>query len=282
MEPILVKKKLDDSQEFKVSRFKKMIKKTRPHKHEGYYELIFIAAGEGFHWVDSTRHPIQAPDLYFLKPGQLHCWQFTSIPDGFVMMFREEFLDPISEGRLVSIVRQMGDFNRVQAMEDPAIGWIFEEVLSLYPASDAYSKDVVKGYLRVLFAKLLDKLSADGAGLPEASPLYDRFLSLLNQETPILHKVSDYADRLNVSHQSLNRVCKKRAGCTASELIGHQLVLEAKRQILHSEHNMSGIADLLGFNDASYFIKFFRKNAGETPHQFRVRHLGGESRPDYE
>ncbi|MFC0654389.1 MULTISPECIES: AraC family transcriptional regulator [Mongoliitalea] len=34
------------------------------------------------------------------------------------------------------------------------------------------------------------------------------------------------------------------------------------------------MADLLQFNDASYFVKFFKKHTGETPHQFRGRYFG--------
>jgi len=47
--PIDTKNKLDEGLTFKISRFKEQIKKTNPHKHEEYYELIFLSAGEGFH-----------------------------------------------------------------------------------------------------------------------------------------------------------------------------------------------------------------------------------------
>ncbi|WP_293010634.1 AraC family ligand binding domain-containing protein, partial [Mongoliibacter sp.] len=93
--PISTKNKLESQELFKISRFKPLIKKTKPHKHEGYFELIFIAEGEGFHWIETESYQVQTPDFYFLKPGQLHFWQFTAIPKGYVMMFKEEFVDAV-------------------------------------------------------------------------------------------------------------------------------------------------------------------------------------------
>jgi hypothetical protein len=91
------KNKLDDGLMFKISRFKEQIKKTKPHKHDEYYELIFISEGEGFHCIESEKFLVTAPEFYFLKPGQLHFWQFTSIPKGFVILFKEAEFDALKE-----------------------------------------------------------------------------------------------------------------------------------------------------------------------------------------
>jgi hypothetical protein len=48
-EKIDIKNKLDKGLSFKISRFKEQIKKTNPHKHDEYFELIFLFEGEGFH-----------------------------------------------------------------------------------------------------------------------------------------------------------------------------------------------------------------------------------------
>ena len=41
-----VKNKLEEGLTFKVSRFKEVIKKTRPHKHDAYFELVFLSEGQ--------------------------------------------------------------------------------------------------------------------------------------------------------------------------------------------------------------------------------------------
>ena len=71
-----IKNKLDEGLTFKISRFKEQIKKTKPHKHDEYNEFIFLSEGEGFHCIESEKFMVSTPEFYFLKPGQLHFWQF--------------------------------------------------------------------------------------------------------------------------------------------------------------------------------------------------------------
>ncbi|HSI74402.1 MAG TPA: hypothetical protein VK957_00840 [Lunatimonas sp.] len=61
--PIITKNKLEIQELFKISRFKTLIKKTKPHKHEGYFELIYIADGVGFHWIELENYQIKTPDV---------------------------------------------------------------------------------------------------------------------------------------------------------------------------------------------------------------------------
>lgn len=270
---ISTKNKLESQELFKISRFKPLIKKTKPHKHEGYFELIFIAEGEDFHWIETENFQLQTPDFYFLKPGQLHFWQFTAIPKGYVMMFKEEFIDAVKEVKILQQMQQMGELTRIPAWKDAIVGQIFEDIFLAYQHPDQYAEDLIKGYLRVLFSKIANQAS-EPSPIGKENPLCERFLSLLSQESPLLHKVADYAELLQTSPQNLNQACKKKTGKTASEHINSQLILEAKRNILHTDQNINQIADLLQFNDASYFVKFFKKHTGETPHQFRGRYFG--------
>jgi quercetin dioxygenase-like cupin family protein len=79
--------------------------KTKPHKHEEYYELIFHSEGEGFHNIESEKFMISSPEFYFLKPRQLHYWQFTSIPKGFVILFKDTEFDAIKENPLIELYK---------------------------------------------------------------------------------------------------------------------------------------------------------------------------------
>lgn len=46
---IILKNKLEENKLFKISRFKEVVKRTKPHKHEAYFELIYLSQGAGFH-----------------------------------------------------------------------------------------------------------------------------------------------------------------------------------------------------------------------------------------
>jgi AraC family transcriptional activator of pobA len=74
---------------------------------------------------------------------------------------------------------------------------------------------------------------------------------------------------MNLSTAYLNNLCKKHLGKTLSDLINERVLLEAKRLFAYTDLTVSQVADKLRFSDASYFIRFFRKNSGLTPEQFK-------------
>lgn len=273
MPPISIKNKLEAGQSFKISRFKECIKKPRPHTHAGYYELVFIREGEGFHQVEADIYPVETPELYLLKPGQLHCWQFTAIPRGFVVLFREALFDPVSEPPLLALLDSLSAITRVSLRGEPEPTFAFEQMLAAYQQADAYSHDVIKGQLRALFAWVSRLASVQCPPRSVVRPLHEAFLHLLHSQRPPRRRVHEFAATLHTTPQNLNAACRRHTGHSASQLIQQQLMLEAKRYLLHSDLPISEIAELLQFTDASYFIKFFKKSMGITPKQFRVTHF---------
>jgi AraC-like DNA-binding protein len=267
------KNHLPPGRTFKISRFKERIKKTRPHTHDGYYELIFIREGEGFHQVETETYPVAVPELYLLKPGQLHCWQFTAIPKGFVVLFREDFFDPVSESPILALLHSLAETSRVSLQGEPDPLFAFEQMLAAYEQGDAFAPDQIKGQLRALFAWISRLASVQGPSPQAPAPLHEKFLQLLRSQRPPQHRVHEFAMQLHTTPQNLNAACRRYTGQSASELIAHQLLLEAKRYLLHTDLPVGEIAELLRFNDASYFVKFFKKGIGTTPKQFRLAHF---------
>lgn len=267
------KNKLDVGLTFKVSRFKEQIKKTRPHKHDEYYELIFLSQGEGFHCIESEKFMVSTPDFYFLKPGQLHFWQFTSIPKGFVILFNHDEFNAIKENTLIDLIRKLTDITRLNIQPDKYPTHLLEEVYNEFQLNMQYSKEIIHGLLNALFGKLLQikEDNPNNKSLPQ--PVYEKFAQLLVKECPRLHKVNEFADLLNITPQNLNAICRKQAGKSASELITNQLLLEAKRYILHTDNTINKIAEVLSFTDTSNFVKFFKKHEHLTPIQFRDKHF---------
>lgn len=274
---ILTKEKLESNEVFKVSRFKEKIKKTKPHKHGGYYELIFLNQGEGFHWIEEERYQVAPPDLYFMKPDQLHCWQFTSIPKGYVVLFKEEFLNPLSEAPLLRLISQLNAVNRVKMDGIMDVNPIFETIFDVSQKDNPYAKDIILGYLRSLFAMILKlTFNQKPAQNEPLTSTYEQFIHLLQKHCPQIHQVKEYAGMLNTSPQTLNAICKKQTGSSARDHLARQMLIEAKRNILHTDKSINELADHLQFNDASYFVKFFKKHTGETPFQFREKYFEGE------
>lgn len=268
-----VKNKLDSGQRFKISRFREKIKKTHPHKHDEYYELIFLEQGEGFHTIETEKFRVEAPDFYLLKPGQLHYWQFTSIPKGFVVLFKENEFDSVKESILIDLLRKISERPRIKLENDSSCFVLLNELEQEYQKNAMYSKEIIHGLVKVLMGKVLQMAHSEPARSSYSPTSFDRFQQLLVSECPRLRKVHEFADALNMTPQNLNAICRRYGGKSASELIHAQLLLEAKRYILHTDYTVNEIAEMLFFSDTSNFVKFFRKNEGITPIQFRSKYF---------
>jgi len=102
-------------------------------------------------------------------------------------------------------------------------------------------------------------------------------MELLERQFPIdypraalvLRTPTDYANRLSVHVNHLNKVIKETTGKTTSVLIAERIVKEAVQYLQHSNLSISEMAFGLGFESVSYFSKFFRKHTGKSPTEVR-------------
>ena len=274
IDAITVKNKLESQQLFKISPFKEVIKRTKPHKHDAYFEIIYLSDGAGFHWIDTQKFQINPPVVFFLS-GQLHYWEMTAIPRGYVMLFREAFFDFFKQGDLLNLLRALEGTVQLPLSDTGNLDFLFQEMAKEYKNPSSNSVELIQGYLQVVLVKLLrNKEQSDSAGYIGNDSLYRKFQQLIQNSHPVSNlKVNEVAASLSVSPQHLNTLVKKASGKSASELITAQVLLEAKRYLLHTDKTVSEIAFALNFSDPSHFVKHFKKAAGETPQAFRTRHF---------
>lgn len=74
---------------------------------------------------------------------------------------------------------------------------------------------------------------------------------------------------LGITATQLNRICREQLGCTALELLHQRAVQEAARDLRFTMLSVQQIAWDLGFADAAYFSRFFRRYTGRSPRQWR-------------
>ncbi len=84
------------------------------------------------------------------------------------------------------------------------------------------------------------------------------------------HDVAFYAEKACLSTKHFSAVIKQETGHTATYWIHSHIVAEAK-MLLHLRHdlNMQTIADMLGFNEQASFSRYFHRETGMSPTEFR-------------
>ena len=107
----------------------------------------------------------------------------------------------------------------------------------------------------------------------QASPLVFRFLKLLENDLRREHQVAHYADHLGITPGHLSHLTRSHLGLSAGALIRSRLLAEARRLLLYSDLPAREVGYELGFEDPSYFSRFFKRGTGRAPSTYRANTL---------
>lgn len=99
--------------------------------------------------------------------------------------------------------------------------------------------------------------------------IYQDFIDLALKYYTTEHNVSFYAEQLKLTPAYFATSIKKAIGNTPLEIIARMLLIDAKAQLKGTGLDIKSIAISLGFNNLSYFNKFFRQHEGMTPQEYR-------------
>ncbi|PQA59912.1 helix-turn-helix domain-containing protein [Siphonobacter curvatus] len=224
--------------------------------------------------------------IYFTYPGKIESWQRVETIYGYLICFTPEFagidpLKPLFEKDFPFFVNGANSILRLSQADMDAIGHTAEALLDEMKSSNADHFEMIQHLLKVLLIQVRrlyykDKEAKTDFQLKQAS-LMIRFRNVLNAysiDAPTAKKeqrpsVRSIAAELHLTPSHLNFLIKKYTGHTALYHINEKILLEAKSLLTHTDLQVSEIADLLQFNEAAYFNRFFKKMTGMTPTAYR-------------
>jgi len=251
-----------------------------PHRY-AFHLLLIVSEGTCTQFVDFEPVACVAGTVLRIRAGQTHVFGYESNWDGWLILFPPEFLASfptafsimgrlaqleIGTGSLEITPEQMHLLNALVAqmhldtrLEAPATvrGMLLRHQLSAF----------------LLRLHLLSDLDTREDGIsPRTRERFEAFTRLLDRNFKHWHSVADYARALECSQKSLSRAALEIEGMTPKAVITARLTLEAKRILAHERTSVSSVAAKLGFGEATNFVKFFKRETGYTPAEFRFRH----------
>lgn len=148
---------------------------------------------------------------------------------------------------------------------------LLEKILAEYREESDWQQNMLHAYVRVLLIYLSRLYQEQFQKEPEQSdlPMLKKFLDQVETSFRKTHEVNSYADLLNVSAGHLSELVKEQSGKSAIVHIHERIALEAKRLLFFTDYSVKEIAFDLGFEDASYFNRFFKRAMSQTPLQYR-------------
>ena len=269
-EQLRVKDKSDGATHLKVASFRKEVKKTAPHKHNNYFEIIYLSTGSGYHLIDHQKHEVNPPVIFFIRREQIHGFDLNEKiePSGFVLIVKKPFIDSSVDGELKSLFAKVSNYTCLYLNQADTIQQLFE---LLVKENETGSLPVLEGLLKALLAKVLEiAMPVSKFTSAKKTNLFQIYLDLLSTGKPIKNQVAHYAALLNTTPQNLNAVCRKAADKTAAVILAEFIIGEAKRLLLYTNNTVAETAFALDFKDSSHFIKYFKRFTGLTPQTYRM------------
>ncbi|WP_276501418.1 AraC family transcriptional regulator [Terrimonas pollutisoli] len=241
------------------------------HRHDFFF-LLVLKKGTGSHEIDFTPYKVCDNAVFLMRPGQVHQLTLQAGTTGYLVEFKPDFYSPHDKSSL-QLLRRAGNRNFYQPDDDSlrkilaALTSIFRE----YSGKQESYQQVIKANLDILFIELVRQHHKGPPNNvnPYTQERLDELLALLETHIADYKQVSQYAARLNLTPYQLNAITKATLGKTCSALIDEHIILEAKRYLLATTNQVNQIADHLGYEDVSYFIRFFKKQTGYSPESFR-------------
>jgi len=246
----------------------------KPHRHN-FYLLVLFTHGSGIHEIDFHRYNVQKGSLFLLQPGQMHYWELASDVEGYIVFYSSELYNLYFANKQIEAYSffQSDEFQpeiSLDATEFQEMNWYFSKMLEESQISQSKSVDKILNLLDTINIGISRKFTTEDK---HGSQLYNykikEFKQLLEQHFIAQRSPSFYASQMNISLKHLNRICKIILNKTATEIITHRVVLEAKRLLINPNKSISQIADDLQFINYSYFAKLFKKQTGISPSDFR-------------
>ncbi|SDE49500.1 AraC-like ligand binding domain-containing protein [Pricia antarctica] len=259
--------KITPTADIKIEPFDVNKRYTRPHRHTKYLELVYFRKGSGFHYMDQQSYAIEPPIIFLIKKDEVHHWKIDTVPEGFVILIKQDFLDSTLDKNINLQLQQLSFQQKIEIQTDVTIDSLFEILCNEMEGKRAGLNEVVEGALKALLAKIIGYANMEGTS--NMGDTLSRFDGLLGKE--LKNKVSHYAALLNTTAQNLNSLCKGRYSKTASQVIAVQMVKEAKRLLRFTDLSVTEIAYKFAFKDVSHFVKYYKRYEGETPMQFKKR-----------
>jgi len=246
-----------------------------PHRKD-HYLLVFVRRAGSRQWIDMTPYILKDNTIYFTGPNQI--------------IVKEEFKQLWSTGiaftREFLSLQENASLSKLPLIQNPQSGYelllteadinFVEDMLAKinveYQHPSKWQQRMLAAYLTVLLTYLSrlyteqfkdNKTSVDKL-------LLKKFQAKINECFRELREVGDYASLLHISAGHLSEVVKTQSGKPAIKHIHERLVLEARRLLFHTNNSLKEIAFDLGFSDASYFNRFFKRETGVTPAKYRA------------
>lgn len=246
----------------------------RPHRHEAFFQILYISHGHGEALMDGAYRPFSQETALFVPPGAAHGFRFSRDIGGLVLTVLRDRLD-----RVAAVDRHVAAFLAAPHIVPLASGDGRDAADSLVRlGAEIQGHGVGRAAMleALVAASLVGVVRASGRRERQGELPRDRDQERIERLGALIgahfreHRdAAFYAGAMGISTAHLNRILRAATGCSLQQLLNRRLVEEARRDLVFTFLPAQSIALALGFPDPAYFSRFFRRETGMTPGEYR-------------
>ncbi|MEZ4810551.1 MAG: helix-turn-helix domain-containing protein [Allomuricauda sp.] len=271
---------------FKIDEYMARLKSGEMrYDRRSYFKISLINGKNRAEYADKVIH-IQNKALLFASPRiPYHYVPLDKEQSGYFCVFTDTFLSKDKSGIILDNLPlfQPGGYPIFNISDDDykELEQLFKKIDAELSSDYAYKFDLIRAYVIELlhFGQKLNPVQPIENGKNAASRITDLFVELLERQFPInspaqrlgLKTANDFAARLAVHANHLNKVLKETTGSTTTAIIHSRIFEESKILLNNTDWNISEIAFSLGFEEVAHFSNFFKKHAKVPPLKFRSK-----------
>jgi AraC family transcriptional regulator, transcriptional activator of pobA len=255
----------------------------RAHRHRNLFQILLIGQGGGEMTFEAATIPFDAPCAILVPATIAHGFRFRpKETDGWVMTFTEDVAQAMGDRRGEALARLKAlAAEPVVALGEAEHARLMKRAEELHEEgflARAGFRIAMRGLLALIAVEVArlaaGRARADTIVLEPTGATVDALRKLVEEHFHKERQLAFYADRLAMTVDRLNDHVRRATGVTAGHLIRQRVLTEAKRQLVFTSQPIHEIAYDLAFSDPSHFARFFRKQTGTTPHEFRAARGG--------
>lgn len=243
-----------------------------PHRHPALHQVLFVFQGEVELLLGNRRTAMQGPMLAHVPCGTVHGFRFSAGTEGIVITLAQEYPqlftshDPLHQW-LCGALPALPDAVPCDAALSQRLERLGAELLVAQTGGAEFNQASLRRVLAEAWLRLALVVLGHSHMPPGNRSLIERFELLVQQHYTRRQGLDFYAAQLGCTARTLARVVQQRYGITPLELINRRIVTEARRLLRFTNAGCGEVAAELGFEDPSYFARFYKRMTGKRPSQ---------------
>ncbi len=246
-----------------------------PHLHREL-EMICLLEGDAIAYADTIRCELHAGDVFLAFPNQIHYYEHNCHEMHVGFIFKPDLLPELMETFTMGlpqspVIRGAALLPQMRALIDALYNTRLRE-------GDSHVANLRRGYLLALCAELVQEMTVVKLPVGDSNSLR-AIVSFCSRNYAENLSLSLLEEKLHLNKFYISHLISGKLGLRFNDYVNSLRISEACRYLLNSNHSITEIGALVGFNTPRTFNRAFIKQLGVSPTEYRRRRLAENATP---